>query len=172
MLPWKELGYAASSPFQWWKAIKRVVHCQHWQRDDPVVQLVPGETQIHSIQLNSGLTHQVLTELSSSLGLGGKISAVELSAQLSGRLSRTVTISTELQTTATKQLANNRDGFMRRVAVWHVVHSISLYRVAYASEPRLPDPGERFEWKQLQRIEFADTGAPQSTYFDVPQQSV
>lgn len=154
--------------FLYWKSIRRIVYRQYWQRDDPVVQLVPGETQIYSVQLNSGLTDQVLREFSSSLGLGGKISAVELSAQLSGRLSRTVTISTELQTTMTKQLANTRDNYMRRVAVWHVVHSVALYRIAYPNEARLPVPGERFEWKEFQHIEFADKGSPQSTYFDVP----
>jgi hypothetical protein len=121
------------------------------------------------------VTSQVLTEFSSSLGLGGKVSVVELSAQLSARLSRTMTISTELQTTVTKQLTNTRQGYLRRVAVWHVVHSVSLYRVARASGPD-PDPARMmyttpaFEWEQLQHIEFADMGAPQSTYFDVPAQ--
>lgn len=154
--------------FQAWKAVKRVVYRQCWQRDDPVVQLVPGETQTYSIQLNSTLTDQALVEFSSNLGLRAKVSAVELSTQLSSRLSRTVTISTGSQTTATKQLTNTRDGYLRRVAVWRVVNSISLYRVAYASEPHLPDPEDRFEWKQIQYIEFADTSALQSTYLDIP----
>jgi hypothetical protein len=150
-------------------ATKRVVYRQYWQRDDPVIQLVPGETQIYSVQLNSGLTDQVLMEFSSSLGIGGKVSAVELSAQLSGRLSRTVSISTELQTTTTKQLANTRDGYLRRVAVWHVVHSIALYSVQPNGDLRsnLKSESARFEWKQLQHIEFADIAAPQSSYFDV-----
>jgi hypothetical protein len=149
---------------------KRVVYRQYWQRDDPVLQLAPGENQTYSVQLTSGLTDQVLREFSSSLGLGGKISAVELSAQLSGRLSRTVTISTELQTTRTKQLTNTRKKYLQRVAVWHVVHSVSLYRVAsavpfasFSQESRM-----RFVWQQLQLIEFADKAAPQSTSFDVP----
>jgi hypothetical protein len=160
--------YAPLQLFLYLKSIRRIVYRQYWKREDPVVQLVPGETQIYSVQLNSGLTDQVLREFSSSLGLGGKVSAVELSAQLSGRLSRTVTISTELQTAMTKQLANSRNKYMRRVAVWHVVHSVVLYRIAYLNEDRLPVPGERFEWKEFQHIEFADKGSPQSTYFDVP----
>ena len=152
---------------------KRIVYRQYWQRNDPVFQLAPGETQSKSVQLNSGLTDQVLREFSSSLGLGGKVSAVELSAQLSGRLSRTVTISSELQTTTTKQLTNTRNKYMRRVAVWHVVHSISLYRVAQAGEayPGAPfslETSMRFVWEQIQHIEFADTASPQSTSFDVP----
>jgi hypothetical protein len=150
---------------------KRVVFRQYWQRDDPVIQLVPGETQTYSVQLNSGLTDQVLREFSSSFGLGGKVSAVELSAQLSGSLSRTVTISTELQTTKTKQLTNTREGYTRRVAVWHVVHLISLDRVkAHGGDLARHNPRFdklRFEWEQLQCIEFADTTAPQSSYFDV-----
>ena len=144
---------------------KRVVYRQYWQRDDPVIQLVPGETQIYSVQLNSGLSDQVLREFSSSLGLGVKVSAVELSAQLSGRLSRTVTITTSLQTTTTKQLTNTRDGYMRRVAVWHVVHSISLDRVDYYAPPG--PPLLRFQWIQFQNLEFADIAAPQSSSFDV-----
>lgn len=150
---------------------KRAVYRQYWQRDDPIVQLVPGETQIYSVQLNSGVSDQVLREFSSSLGLGVKVSAVELSAQLSGRLSRTVTISTALQTTTTKQLTNTRDGYIRRVAIWHVVHSISLYGVAgggVSDLAHIPYVIQGFVWEELQRIEFADTAAPQSTYFDVP----
>ena len=149
---------------------KRVVYRQYWQRDDPVIQLVPGETQIYSVQLNSGLTDQVLREFSASLGLGGKVSGVELSAQLSGSLSRTVTISTERQTTRTKQLTNTRDGYMRRVAVWHVVHVISLHGVQANRQVERYNPrfdSLKFEWKQVQRIEFADIAAPQSSYFDV-----
>jgi hypothetical protein len=152
-------------PYKDYDATKRIVYRQYWQRDDPVIQLAPGETQIYSVKLGSGLTDQVLREFSSNLGLGGKVSAVELSAQLSRRISRTVTISTELQITTTKQLTNTRNKYMRRVAVWHVVHSISLYRVALAN---LPAPALRFVWEQLQHIEFADIAAPQSTFFDVP----
>jgi hypothetical protein len=139
---------------------KRIVYRQYWKRDDPVLQLIPGETQSYVVQLNSGLTDQTLKEFSSNLGLGGKVSAAQLSAQLSGRLSRTVTISTELQTTATKQLTNTRERGLRRVAVWHVVHSVSLYKLAPL------DPG-RLHWRRRQHLEFADIAAPQSTYFDV-----
>jgi hypothetical protein len=159
--------------FSDYHGIKRIVYRQHWQRDDPVIQLAPGETQTYSVQLNCGLTDQVLREFSSSLGLGGKVSAVELSAQLSGRLSRTVTISTELQTTTTKQLTNTRNKYMRRVAVWHVVHSVSLYGInmagaAYPFMPLSQEYSARWVWQELQHIEFADIAAPQSTSFDVP----
>ena len=106
----------------------------------------------------------MLREFSSILGLEGKISAVTLSAQLSGRLSRTVTVSTELQTTKTKQLVNTREGYYRRVAVWHVVHSISQYDLT-----ELPDTSViKFAyWSPLQNVEFADTAAPQSSSFDI-----
>lgn len=166
---WDSLPDAWDSvPDSWhstdFRATKRLVYRQYWKRDDPVIQLVPGETQTYSVQLKSGLTDQVLREFSSSLGLGAKISAVELSAQLSGRLNRTVTVSTELQTTRTKQLTNNRDGYYRRVAVWHVVHSISLYDLnAPLGMPVIPFR----HWFQIQNVEFADTAAPQSSSFDV-----
>jgi hypothetical protein len=148
-----------------YRATKRLLYSQYWERDDPVIQLAPGETQVASVQLKSGLTDQVLREFSSSLGLGAKLTAVELSTQLSGRLSRTVTVSTELQTTMTKQLTNSREGYTRRVAVWHVVHSISLYQVATA--PVGPPFVSAFQWIQLQNFEFTGITAPQSSYFDI-----
>jgi hypothetical protein len=153
--------------FSEYAATKRIVYRQYWQRDDPVLQLVPGETQSYSVRLKTGLTDQVLTEFSSTLGIKGKVSVVELSAQLSGRFSRTVTISTELQTTVTKQLTNTSNQYMR-VAVWHVVHSFPLYRPVQST--RIPyKPAYSWKWEQFQDIEFADMAAPQSSSFPRPR---
>jgi hypothetical protein len=142
-------------------ATKRLVYSQYWKRGDPVIQLVPGETQIYTVQLKSGLTDQVLREFSSTLGLGGNVSAVKLGAQLSGRFNRTVTVSAELETTKTKQLTNTRDGYIRRVAIWHVVHLISVYEIfrgAVVIEPH---------WIEVQKIEFSDIASPQSSFSDL-----
>jgi hypothetical protein len=89
---------------------------------------------------------------------------IDLSAQLAARFSRTVTISQGLQTTVTRSLTNTREGYLRRVAVWHMVHSIALNRVAYTSEPRLPRPEDRYRWIRMQEIEFADAGSSQTTF--------
>jgi hypothetical protein len=148
-------------PYKTYAATKRIVYRQSWQRDDPITQLVPGETYTKSIQLTTGLTDQVLMEFSSSLGIGGKVSAVQLSAQLSQHLSRTVTISSELQATITRQFTNTLEGVLRRVAIWYVVHSISLYRIGHHD-------GDKFKWVQFDSIEFADASVSQSTYCNVP----
>jgi hypothetical protein len=59
--------------FEAWKAVKRLVYRQSWEGGDPVVQLVPSETQTHSIQLTTGLTNERLLEFSANLGLSRNV---------------------------------------------------------------------------------------------------
>jgi hypothetical protein len=146
---------------------RRIVYRQCWERQDPVTQLVPGETTVKTVQLTTGVTDEALREFSSSVGLGASASVVDLSAHLTTTLSSKISLSVEVQTTSTLQLSNSREGFLRRVAVWYLVHLVSVDRVAYGSEPDLPVPDEIFVWQPLTEIEFADMSALQTTYFDI-----
>jgi hypothetical protein len=146
---------------------RRIIWRQCWERDDPIVQLVPGASTTYSTRLTSGISNEVLQEFSSSIGIGAKISVVDLTATLSNRLSRKMTMSTEIETTSSLQLSNPREGFLRRIAVWHPVNMISVDKVAWAAEPAFPEYDEEFFWRRLTEIEVAGSGV-QQTFIDVP----
>ena len=146
---------------------RRLSWRRYWERNDPVLQLAPGETQTFALELTSGLTDQVSSTFSTDLGFGGNVSAIALSAHLSTQLSRTVTITTEKTTTVTKVLTNSRDGYLRRVALWRVHNILSLDRVVWGNEPGGPSENSDFQWRLVREVDFAEDTQPQWTYADV-----
>lgn len=139
--------------------LRRLQYSKRWLRDEPVSQLAPGTRAAKAARVTLGLSSAATRELATSMGLGG-ISTAHLSAQLSGRLSQTVTLSEQREVTETLTLENHQAGHYRRVAVWHVEDEIRV--------EVLGATGDRLFWKTRAVATFTSSKVPVLTSVDIP----
>lgn len=135
------------------------LHDQFWQREDPVTQLSPGSTSEITMSLRTGISQERATELARSLGVKGTMPYVGISAALSDKASSKIVVSQEREVIRKITLTNPRDHTYRRLAIWHVVHRISIVAV----HPR-PPSNEKITCEEN---EFILSDATNVTFMDV-----
>jgi hypothetical protein len=159
----------AERQFRKYVQARRIILRQCWERDERILQLVAGEKHVRELTLNSGSVDLSLAQNTSSLDLGVGLSPVGLNKMLSQQLNRSGSARPELQTTTKREFHNDREGFYKRIAFWHVVSDLVVYRIAYENEPHVPAMSKRdeYRWTELGHVESADPTSS-STSCDVP----
>ncbi len=105
---------------------RRIVYNKRWLRIGEVIQLAPGAAKEHTSSWTVGLSATRVKELSSSLGLHGNVGAAQLAADLSRRITTSVTITGQRSVSETVRLTNDTADRYRRYALWNVEHGIAV----------------------------------------------
>jgi hypothetical protein len=133
---------------------------KRWQRQDPIAQLAPGSTSTKKITMTTGIASAETRELSLSLGLKGNIGPAELNSQLSSRLSRTLTLSEQHQSSEEITLANDRPEYYRKFAIWHIEYTVVIDALVVVNDS--------LRWDRRIETAFASPSPLILTSIDVP----
>ena len=138
------------------------IYTQFWRREDPTTQLPPGGTTERTVSLRVGLSQEHVREVAASLGLSSKPGGpLGLSGQLSEKSTVKVALSAEKEVTRKLVLTNPSTDAYHRIALWHLVHRLTL----------IASPREESPEKQLicQVTEFVPSDAINATSRDLPR---
>lgn len=103
------------------------IYDHFWQRKDPVTQLPPGGSDTVTISLRVGISREHADEIARSLGItGGDSHLLGISTQLSKKSATKVALSLEREASHSVTLTNPEKETYRRLAIWHVVHRLSI----------------------------------------------
>jgi hypothetical protein len=105
--------------------IRRVQVTQFWEREAHIEQLAPGTSSVRTSRIRMGVTEEQSRELTVNLCLP-QVSSPELTRKL-GSATR-LEQSREVETTI--QLSNNRTGYYRRIAIWHLIDDVRIEALA------------------------------------------
>ena len=103
--------------------IRRVQVSQFWEREAHIEQLSPGTSSVRTSRIRIGVTEEQSHELSLNLGLPA-INSV--GPELTRKLGDTTRLELGREVETSIQLSNNRTGYYRRVAVWHLVEDVQV----------------------------------------------
>jgi hypothetical protein len=129
---------------------REVVYTQAWRRDDPIVQLPPGATKAHQIELTYGITESQTEELAQSLGFNIGSKSAQISGELSSKFGIQTTLSVQESVTDTITLTNDVLKGYRLFALWSIKHTITVRRV--------PWPHQSFQPEVLCNLSFIPPG--------------
>ena len=113
-----------------------------------------------------GVSDTQVTELSGALGFRATVSAVELSSQLSTRVSSTITISSQHETSEELTLSTDR---LRRFALWRQVEELEFLELQSRLIPFDPSTYGTFRgadatWESLKSCVSLGTRVAATTY--------
>ena len=149
-LSWEKVG-------PWWL---HTIYTQFWRREDPTTQLPPGGTAEIAVTRRIGLSQEHTREVATSLGLTTKVeSPAALSGQLSTKAATKVALSEQQEITRKVVLSNPSPNMYRRIALWHIVHRLSLI-----ASPK-SDPETELV---CQVTEFVTSDVTNATSVDIP----
>jgi hypothetical protein len=140
--------------------LRRIRVLQHWEREPNIEQLAPGTTSTSTIRIRVGLSVEQVSELSATLGLPEQRS---VTPALSAKLGRTERIEQSREVERSVQSSNNRTGYDRRVALWHLVDTITIDALAPA--------GDRLTWIPRGSTTLTTSTAIATTAVDIPQRA-
>jgi len=162
----------------------RAVHECFWRRDDPTIQLSPGATREITVSLRVGVSEECAREIAWSLGIPSVgVHILGLSAKLSQKSRTNITLTSETERIVKQSHSNPSNTLYRRIAVWHVVHRLSIIGAKPQPSGREsllpPHPGGREPLlsrhikpfpRQLicQTTEFVASDTTSETYADAP----
>ena len=150
-LTWKDVGP--------WRL--HSVYTQYWRREDPTTQLPPGGSTEITVSIRVGLSQEHLREVATSLGVSGRgADPLGLSTQFSEKTATKVAISVENQVTRKVVLTNPSSELYRRIALWHLIHRLSLIASPAA------DSETELVW---QVTEFVASDVTNATAIDLPR---
>jgi len=146
----------------WRKANDWQLHAVYeyfWRREDPVTQLPPGGSVTAAVSLRVGVSKEQANEIATSLGIASASSNLgSISAQLSNKWTTKVSLSRQEEASHTVTLANPSNDAYRRLAIWHIVHRLSIVAApTLALDPKVI----------CQETEFVLSDATNITYVDV-----
>jgi hypothetical protein len=137
------------------------VHDKFWQREDPVTQLPPGSSSEITVSLLIGISEERATELARSLGVTGTVPHVGISSTLSDKASSKIAVSREREVTRKIILTNPQDRTYRRLAIWHVVHRVSLVAMPDpVSDQEIVCEEDEFILSDAANVTFTDVSRP------------
>jgi hypothetical protein len=141
--------------------VARVRHLTSWERDDPPTILPPGMSMKKMQKITVGVSHSEAQELSSSLGFESSISSiVKLNNQLTTKLTKTVTLSEQHESSVGLTLTNTTVDHQRRYAFWHISHEVVVDHLVVKAGI--------LSWQMQSQINFVLEGHPVATSYDVP----
>jgi hypothetical protein len=130
-----------------------------WQRKDPVTQLPPGGSDTVTISLRVGISKERTDEIARSLGItGGDNHILSVSNQLSEKSATKIALSQEREASRSVTLTNSEKETYRRLAIWHVVHRLSIMASPISASDKAI---------VLQETEFVLSDATNVTFVDV-----
>jgi len=148
-----------------WREVEKwqmyALHDHFWQREDPVTQLPPGSTSEITMSLRIGISEEHATELARSLGVKGAVPHAGISAALSDKASSKIAVSQESEAIRKITLTNPRDRTYRRLAIWHVVHRVSIVAMPQlTSNQKIACEENEFILSDATNVTFMDVDRP------------
>ncbi|MER7450875.1 hypothetical protein [Nocardia beijingensis] len=116
---WGDKHKASDSPWE----IRRVQVSQFWEREAHIEQLAPGTSSTRSSRIQMGVTEEQSRELTVNLCLP-HISS--LGPELTHKLGTATKLEQSREVERTIQLSNNRTGYYRRIAIWHLINDVRI----------------------------------------------
>ena len=105
----------------------RAVHEYFWCREDPTIQLSPGATREITVSFRVGVSEECAREIAWSLGIPSVgVHLLWLSAKLSQKSRTNLTLTSDTERIVKQSHSNPSNTLYRRIAVWHVVHRLSI----------------------------------------------
>ncbi|MFQ6397673.1 hypothetical protein ACLMAJ_30045 [Nocardia sp. KC 131] len=114
---------ASDSP----QEIRRVQVSQFWEREAHIEQLSPGTSSARTSRILMGVTQEQSRELTVNLCLPPIPS---VGPELTRKLGSATSLEQSREVETTIQLSNDRTGYYRRIAIWHVVDYVRIEALA------------------------------------------
>jgi hypothetical protein len=132
----------------------RLVRVSDWsfyRREEGIRDVLPESEKEIQVSIRVGLTESQTHELSRELGSTlGKDKVSSVSAKLSEAFRRTVSLELESTRTEKDTIRNSHTSRIRRVAVWHIVHRITV--------EVLEEGMQGLRWVQVRVVEHESPG--------------
>lgn len=138
------------------------IYDRFWQRNDPVTQLPPGGSDEVKVSLRIGISKEHADEVARSLGItGGAAHHLGISAQLSEKSTTRVALSLEREESHNVTLTNPLNETYRRLAIWHVVHRLTIAASPTPSfHKRIVIQETEFVLSDVTNVTSVDVGRP------------
>lgn len=106
--------------------LRRVRYARRWVRDEALPHVPAGASYAEAFTLRVGASESATKDLSMLLGASGKFGLATINRQLTERLGRTITVIRQTESTKTLTLTNDRSGFDRIFAIWHLHYELEI----------------------------------------------
>jgi len=141
--------------------LRRIKHSVLWQRVD-AFRIPPGVTRKWTKKVAFGISQSDAADLSASLGLGGGVLSLgQLSMQVSKRLSQSVSLSTQRESTEELTLTNGSKAGYRVYAIWQQLPVIEVSYLHLTLEGLAP------AWGRVSRVSLRQQHTLEVTYTDL-----
>ncbi|MFG3615560.1 hypothetical protein [Nocardia sp. NPDC047654] len=143
---------ASDSP----REIRRVQVSQFWEREAHIEQLAPGTSSVRTSRIRMGVTEEQSRELTVNLCLP-QISS--LGPELTRKLGSATRLEQSREVETTIQLSNNRTGYYRRIAVWHLIDDVRIEALAVVHNG--------LGWAPRTAVRYSSSDRVATSYVDV-----
>jgi hypothetical protein len=141
--------------------LRRAVCTKRWKRnEDEIVWVAPGAIQTLATQVTVGLSSSSSSELGASIGAGGKAGVTNLTAQLSAKIGKTITLINQEQVTLSTSVSNPHEDCMRKFAIWYPEYVVSVFTLDLVEG--------RPAWRTETTANLVQRPSLATTYIDVP----
>lgn len=121
--------------------LRRLVHAERWQRNDPVIQLSARASYEVTHSVTIGLTAERSRTLSKALGLnlGGNVPGIqaEISSLLTQEFGLRLAITAQQEKTKALRLSGQETNPYTKYALWHIDHRITVSALELLIPPHL-----------------------------------
>lgn len=143
---------ASNSPWE----IRRVQVTQFWEREAHIEQLAPGTSSVRTSRIQMGVTEEQSRELTVNLCLP---LIPTLGPELTRKLGSATRLEQSREVETTIQLSNDRTGYYRRIAIWHLVDVVRIEALA----ARYSGLG----WAPRTAVRYNDSERVATSYVDI-----
>ncbi|MFE5284011.1 hypothetical protein ACFRAQ_03435 [Nocardia sp. NPDC056611] len=138
------------------REIRRVQVSQFWERDAQIEQLSPGTSSVRTSRIRMGVTEEQSRELTVNMCLPRIPS---LGPELTRKLGSATSLEHSREVETTIQLSNDRTGYYRRMAIWHLVDDVRIEALTAGSSG--------LEWAPRTAVRYSASERVATSYVDI-----